>query len=202
MRPWFKLVAASNTWHPDSTWDNSRSIPIPRGPAEEGLCCPGHVPGKLWGSLFLLAYSPLGEESKPETDPGGDTRRGRCSLLRTRKQPDGDRRGWPERPCKLTLLKAAATSVKWGTPKVLRLSRWQDEVLGRMSGRGSPKDRSHPAPSDPGVSHHSGSSNSEKPRGVLLFCPGHGHLTLIPAAWSGQGAGLGTPEGEAYQDHW
>lgn len=123
MRPWFKLVAASNTWHPDSTWDNSRSTPIPRGPAEEGLCCPRHVPGKLWGSLFLLAYSPLGEESKPETDPGGDTRRGRCSLLRTRKQPDGDRRGWPERPCKLTLLKAAATSVKWGTPKVLRLSR-------------------------------------------------------------------------------
>lgn len=30
------------------------------------------------------------------------------------KTNDADRRGWPERPRKLTLLKAATTSVKWG----------------------------------------------------------------------------------------
>lgn len=61
MRPWLKLVAGSNTWHLDSTWYNSRSIPIPDGPAEEVLCCPRHVPGKLWGSLSLLARSLLCE---------------------------------------------------------------------------------------------------------------------------------------------
>lgn len=191
MRPWLKLVAASNTWHLDSTWYNSRSIPIPKGPAEEDICCPRHVPGKLWGSLSLLAPSLLCEESKPENGPGEIHAGG-----------DAASRGWPERPCKLTV-ESSYHICKTGTPKVLRLSRdcrmkCQAGCLEEAAPRTSFIPPLRPwgfPPLDQGLvilrSH------------VVLCFSAQGTATrLIPTAQSGQGAGLGTPEGEADQDHW
>ena len=82
MRPWLNPVATSNTWHLDSTWYNSRSIPT--GSAEENLCHP-FICQAHYGDPFS-ALSLLQEETKPENDPVGDTCRGRCSLLRMREE--------------------------------------------------------------------------------------------------------------------
>lgn len=188
MRPWLKLVAASNTWHLDSTWYNSRSIPIPKGPAEEDICCPRHVPGKLWGSLSLLAPSLLCEESKPENGPGEIHAGG-----------DAASRGWPERPCKLTV-ESSYHICKTGTPKVLRLSR--DCRMKCRAGcleEAAPRTSFIPPPQTLGFpTTRPGSGDSEKPRGALLFCPGHGHPTdphsaIWARGWAGDTRGRSRP---------
>lgn len=100
MRPWLKLVAGSDTWHLDSHMCcNSDQSPSPMALQKEVLTVPA-MPGKLWGSIFLLAkLSPLREESKPENGLREIHHKGRCSLLRTeRKTNRADTGGCPERP--------------------------------------------------------------------------------------------------------
>lgn len=69
---------------------------------------------------------------------------------------------------------------KMGTPKVLRLSRGcrmkcqagcLEEAALRTSFISPPQTLEFPTT-------RPGSGDSEKPRGALLFCPGHGHPTL------------------------
>lgn len=80
MRPWSKLVATSNAWHLDSTWQNlllnSRSIST--GSSEKNFYHPFNVPGKLWGPfLDSLCWE---RKANLRLALGGGVSRGRCSL--------------------------------------------------------------------------------------------------------------------------